>query len=104
VVVVRTIIERKAELALLASIGFDSAARARLILSENIFLLAAGVVVGTGCAVIGIIPTVIHSSQHINAGSLALTLFAVFGVGVVSSALAVALAGRNVTPADLRHE
>ena len=74
VVLVRTVLERKAELALLASIGFRKSDRLRLVLSENVFLLVLGLVAGTLCAVIGIIPAVARSSAGINVGSLAATL------------------------------
>jgi ABC-type lipoprotein release transport system permease subunit len=104
VVLVRTVLERRAELALLASIGFKNSDRVRLILSENIFLLIVGLVVGTICAVIGITPAVAHSSGGINVGSLAGTLLAVLLIGIASSSLAVWTSGAHVTPADLRRE
>lgn len=104
VVLIRTVLERRAELALLASIGFKKSDRIGLVLSENIFLLVVGLVVGTVCAVLGIIPAVSHSSAGINAGSLAGTLLAVLVIGIVSSSLAVWASGAHITPADLRRE
>ncbi|MDB5289326.1 MAG: FtsX-like permease family protein [Phycisphaerales bacterium] len=104
VVLVRTVIERKAELALLASLGFTSAARVRLVLAENAFLLVVGLVAGAGCAVIGILPAVANSARVINATGLAATLLAVLAVGLAASAIAVRLSGVHVAPADLRHE
>ena len=47
VVLVRTVIERKAELALLASLGFTAASRVTLVLSENAFLLVIGLALGS---------------------------------------------------------
>ncbi|HWE96571.1 MAG TPA: FtsX-like permease family protein [Tepidisphaeraceae bacterium] len=104
VVLVRTVIERKAELALLASLGFTSAARVRLVLAENAFLLLVGLAAGAVCAVVGILPAVLTSSRTINASGLAMTLLAVLVVGLGASAIAVRLSGVHVTPADLRHE
>jgi putative ABC transport system permease protein len=104
VVLVRTVLERKAELALLASIGFRKSDRIRLVLSENVFLLVLGLVAGTLCAVIGIIPAVARSSAGINVGSLAATLLAVLLIGIACSSLAVWTSGARVTPADLRRE
>ncbi|MDB5299788.1 MAG: hypothetical protein JWO87_1451, partial [Phycisphaerales bacterium] len=104
VVLVRTVIERKAELALLASLGFTSAARVRLVLAENAFLLVVGLAAGAVCALIGILPAVANSARVINASGLALTLVSVLAVGLAASAVAVRLSGVNVIPADLRHQ
>jgi len=104
VVLVRTVIERKPELALLASLGFTSPARVLLVLAENAFLLILGLVAGAICAVIGILPALIADRRSINAPALAATLVAVLVVGFAAAAIAVRLSGVHVTPADLRHE
>lgn len=104
VVLVRTVIERRAELALLASLGFTRSDRSRLVLSENLFLLVLGLVVGGVCAIVGIIPAVRASAHTINYAALAATLFGVLLIGVVCSWAAVVLSGAHVSPADLRRE
>jgi ABC-type lipoprotein release transport system permease subunit len=104
VVLVRTAIERKSELALLASIGFRQSDRVRLVLSENLFLLLLGLVVGATCAILGIIPAFVSSAHHINFIALAGTLAAVVVIGTVSSSIAVYLAGAHVSPSDLRRD
>ena len=104
VMLIRTVIERKAELALLASLGFTSVARVQLILAENAFLLVLGLVLGTGSAVIGILPAVHEGHRPINVPNLAGTLLIVLLIGLLSSTLAVGLSGVHVKPADLRHE
>jgi ABC-type antimicrobial peptide transport system permease subunit len=104
VVLVRTVIERKAELALLASLGFRRADRIVLVLSENVFLLVVGLVVGTVSAVVGILPAIRQSAGGINFGALGATLLIVLLIGVAASTIAVLLSGAHVSPADLRHE
>jgi putative ABC transport system permease protein len=104
VVLVRTVIERKAELALLASLGFRRADRIVLVLSENVFLLVVGLLVGAISAVLGILPAIRQSAHGINFGALGATLVIVLLVGVVSSTIAVWISGAHVSPADLRHE
>ncbi|HEY8749141.1 MAG TPA: FtsX-like permease family protein [Tepidisphaeraceae bacterium] len=104
VVLVRTAIERKSELALLASIGFRQSDRVRLVLSENLFLLLLGLFVGAACAILGIIPAFVSSAHHINYIALAGTLAGVVLIGTASSSIAVYLAGIHVSPADLRRE
>jgi ABC-type antimicrobial peptide transport system permease subunit len=104
VVLVRTVVERRAELALLASLGFRELDRVVLILSENLFLLVVGLIVGVVCALVGIIPAMIQSAHGINFSALGLTMAVVLIIGVVSSSIAVWLSGARVTPADLRRE
>jgi hypothetical protein len=104
VVLVRTVIERKAELALLASLGFASAARVKLVLAENAFLLILGLALGAISAVVGILPAVLHDRRPIDGRSLAETLGIVLGIGLLSSVIAVSLSGAHVVPSDLRRE
>ena len=104
VALVRTAIERKSELALLASIGFSRAARVRLVLSENLFLLVLGLAVGAVCAILGIIPALAGSGHHVNFAALAGTLVLVLVIGIVSSSIAVFVSGTHVSPADIRRE
>jgi putative ABC transport system permease protein len=104
VVLVRTAIERRSELALLASIGFSQAARVRLVLSENLFLLVLGLFVGAVCAILGIVPALVGSAHHINYAALAGTLILVLLIGIVSSSIAVFVSGTHVSPADIRRE
>ena len=104
VVLIRTVIERRGELALLASLGFRQADRVILVLSENVFLLVLGLVVGTSCAVIGIIPAASQLARGINAWALAATLGVVLLIGGICSSIAVWASGAHVTPADLRRE
>jgi putative ABC transport system permease protein len=104
VVLVRNLIERRPELALLAALGFNPSTRTRLVLWENVSLLLLGLLIGAGCALAGVIPNVLTSAHTINARALAIALAAVLGVGLVSLVLAVRVAGRRVTPAALRAE
>jgi putative ABC transport system permease protein len=104
VVLVRTVIERKAELALLASLGFAQGERVWLVLSENLFLLILGLGVGTVCAVLGILPAIHQSTHGINYGWLGLTMICVLIIGALSASAAVWFTGAHVTPADLRRE
>jgi putative ABC transport system permease protein len=104
VVLVRNVIERKPELALLAAIGFRPGDRSWLVLSENIFLLAIGLIVGAGCAILGVLPTVLSGRGAIALGPLALTLALVAVIGLGACVLAVRISGLRTTPGDLRSE
>ena len=63
VVLLRNLVERRAELALLAAIGFRRGARLRLVLWENGFLLVAGLLMGCGCAMVAVFPSLITSGR-----------------------------------------
>jgi ABC-type antimicrobial peptide transport system permease subunit len=104
VVLVRNVIERKPELALLSAIGFRPGDRSWLVLSENAFLLLIGLIVGAGCAILGVLPTVLSGRGGIAVAPLAVTLLLVAVIGLGACALAVRISGLRTTPGDLRSE
>ncbi|MBN2412120.1 ABC transporter permease [candidate division KSB1 bacterium] len=56
IIVFRNILERRGEMALLSAVGFSRQSIMRLLLSEHIFLLIAGLLTGTVSALISILP------------------------------------------------
>jgi ABC-type antimicrobial peptide transport system permease subunit len=104
VVLVRNLIERRPELALLSALGFDPATRTRLVLWENVSLLLLGLLIGAGTALAGVIPNVMTSAHRINVPALSIALVAVLVVGLLSLWIAVNRAGRRVNAAALRAE
>jgi hypothetical protein len=104
VVLLRGLFERRAELALLAAIGFQPAARLGLIVGENAALLLTGLAAGTSCALVAVLPRALSSGQGIQMGGLAVALAAVLITGLVVLASAAWIGGRNIVPADLRRE
>jgi putative ABC transport system permease protein len=104
VVLLRNLVERRAELALLAAIGFGPGARLRVVLGENVFLLLVGLLVGAGCALVGVFPGIATADRTINFVALGATLGAVLLIGLGALTLAVWLGQRRVSPADLRAE
>jgi ABC-type antimicrobial peptide transport system permease subunit len=104
VVLLRGLIERKPELAMLAAIGFRRADRLNLVLAENIVLLLLGLAVGALCALIAVLPTLLQSARHVHIIQTLLTLAGVLVAGITSLVLSVWFGGRNISPADLRSE
>ena len=104
VVLLRGLFERRAEVALLAAIGFKPAARLGLIVGENATLLLVGLAAGTACALVAVLPRAVSSGQGIQIGGLTAALTAVLVTGLAVLALAAWLGGRNIAPADLRRE
>ncbi len=104
VVLLRGLVERRTELALLAALGFTPASRVRLVLAENAFLLVLGLVIGAGCALVGILPALATASGTMNLWGLAATLAGVLLTGLAGLGVAVWIGQRNITAADLRAE
>jgi len=87
VVLLRNVVERRAELATLRAFGFRRARLAWLVVAETALLLVCGVAIGTLAALVAVAPTL--AARALPWPSLALTLAAVGAVGMLASALAV---------------
>ncbi|MBU91700.1 MAG: hypothetical protein CL475_04710 [Acidobacteria bacterium] len=90
VALIRNVIERRAELATLRAFGFRRNVLTRMVLTENAFLLMLGTTIGSISALMAIAPRFAGVGFDLPWNSLGLILVAVFVVGMVSSALAVA--------------
>ncbi|MGH9868954.1 MAG: FtsX-like permease family protein, partial [Candidatus Polarisedimenticolia bacterium] len=85
VVMARSLIERRAELAALRAIGFTRGALKRLVLAEAAVLVALGAAVGTAAALVALAPRVTSGASHPAWGGLAVTLALVVAIGVAAS-------------------
>ena len=90
VVLLRNVIERRAELATLRAFGYRRASLSRMVLAENAFLLFLGTALGSLAALLAVAPRFVGGSFGLPWGSLGLILLAVLGVGMISSLAAVA--------------
>lgn len=77
VVLLRSVWERRAELALLRALGYRNSAIGWLILAENGFLLVLGLVIGTTSALVSVLPRLYEGRLHDNAGSLSIPMLIV---------------------------
>jgi putative ABC transport system permease protein len=93
VVLVRNVIERRGELAVLMAAGFRKRRLKRLMLAEHVLLLAAGLIVGGVAAAIAVLPAV-ASRQPIGWVSLLLAILAVIINGAIWTWLAAVTAMR----------
>lgn len=103
-VMLRNIVERRSELALLRAVGFRGATVAWLVLTENAFLLLCGVCGGASAALLAMLPHLLSTGADVPWSSLAILLAAVFGTGIAAASFAVAEAVRNPLLAALRTE
>lgn len=83
IVLLRNMLERRSELAVMLAMGFSKSQLFRLIFTENLFLLIVGLAVGTLSAVIGILPSLLSPAFSVPYGFVVLLLVSVFVSGVL---------------------
>jgi hypothetical protein len=104
VVMVRNVIERRGELALLQAVGFSRGSISWLVLAENGFLLVFGVIIGAATALLAVAPQLINGQAEPPWLSLSATLLLILAVGLIAGAAAVAATIRSPIVAALRGE
>lgn len=103
-VLLRNVLERRRELALLRAVGYDRRHFGLMIVAENALLLACGLLTGTLCALLAIAPVVASRGGRLPFASLGLLLAAVVVAGLAASLVATAAALRAPLLAALREE
>jgi ABC-type antimicrobial peptide transport system permease subunit len=104
VIILRNVLERRKELALLRAVGYRPEHLGRMVLAENLVLLLAGLLIGTACAMLAVAPAVSSRGGHLPILSLAVLLGAVIVTGVASSLIATSAALRSPLLPALRSE
>jgi ABC-type antimicrobial peptide transport system permease subunit len=104
VVVLRNVLERRSELALLLALGFRPKQVRRLVLWENGALLLVGLALGIFAALVAVLPAVLAPTGQLPYGTLALTLLAVLANGALWTWLATRFAVRGDLLAALRND
>ena len=102
-VLLRNVMQRRSELALLRAVGFRRSALGGLVLAETVLLLLLGLFIGTASAMVTIIPH-LADRAHVPLDSLVVVLAAVSAAGVGSGGVAVAAALRTPLLPALRAE
>ena len=103
-VLLRNVLERRRELALLRAVGFRPAQLAAMVLAENVALLALGLATGAGAAAVAIAPALAVRGGSVPVLSAAALLGAVFAAGIASSLAATAAALRSPLLDSLKSE
>jgi len=103
-VLLRNVLERRRELALLRAVGYNSSHFTLMVIAENAFLLCSGLVTGTVCALLAIAPVLIERGGQLPNASLALLLLAVLIAGLTASLVATLAALRSPLLPALRAE
>ena len=104
VVVLRHVLERRAELALLSAVGFRRRALQSLVFSEHVLLLVSGLAVGAISALLAVLPALRSPGANVPWGSLAVILLVVLLGGGIWTLAAAAFACRGTLINALRND
>jgi ABC-type antimicrobial peptide transport system permease subunit len=104
-VLLRNVLERRRELALLGAVGFRSGHVLTLVVAENALLLGCGLLAGAICAGLAIAPAIAERGGRVplTSGGV-LLLFGVFVTGIIASVVAMSAATRAPLLSSLRSE
>jgi ABC-type antimicrobial peptide transport system permease subunit len=100
----RSVFERRKELALLRAAGFRRWRLGEMVLLENLLLLVGGLATGTIAALITVLPHMLASGARVPLADLAVMLGVVLVVGVLVGLIAVRATLRAPLVAALRGE
>jgi ABC-type antimicrobial peptide transport system permease subunit len=104
IVVLRNVLERRGELALLVAVGFRKQQLQRLLFLENGALLAAGLALGVVAAAVAVLPALLSPGAELPYATLSLTLAAVLVNGALWTWGATRFAVRGDLLKALRNE
>ncbi len=103
-VLLRNVLERRRELALMRAVGYRSSHLSLIVIAENALLLGCGLLTGVLCALLAIIPALVARGGRLSGVSLGLLLLAVLLTGLAASLVAVRAVIRSPLLPALRTE
>ena len=103
-VLLRNVLERRRELALMRAVGYDIRSLMVMVVAENVWLLFWGLFIGAVCALLSIAPVIASRGGDLPALSLVLFLPLVLVSGSVTSVVAMAVTLRSPLLQALRAE
>ena len=103
-VLLRNVLERRRELALLRAVGYRGASLSLMVAAESVVLLLAGIATGVLSAVVAVAPALSARASTLPLGSTALVLVAVFAAGLLASLAATRAAAASPLLDALRSE
>jgi putative ABC transport system permease protein len=103
-VLLRNVLERRRELALMRAVGYNSSHFAVMVITENVLMLCLGLAVGLVCALLSIAPVLFERGSRGPNISLGLLLLAILISGATASLVATIAALRSPLLPALRSE
>ncbi len=83
IVLIRNLLDRRSEIAVLQALGFSERALFKLIFRENLLLLIGGILIGVFAALIGIMPSLLSSSLAVTDFGFLLWILIIFISGLL---------------------
>jgi ABC-type antimicrobial peptide transport system permease subunit len=103
-ILLRNVLERRKELALLRATGFRRCHLAQMVIAENLLLLLLGLAAGASCALLAVAPAVGGRGGHLPMFPIVGLLGTVLAAGAAASLIATAVVLRSPLLAALRSE
>jgi putative ABC transport system permease protein len=103
-ILLRNVLERRQELALLRAVGYRRGILSAIILAEHVLLMIWGLFSGVVCAILAILPALHARGAALPLAMTAIIVIAVFSAGLIASIVAVAAAFRSPLLPALRAE
>ena len=103
-IVVRNLLERQGELAMLRAVGFSRRALLKMVCWEHVSLLGAGLLAGLICALIAVAPALGVAFGQLPFGLLVILMLMIGASGVLWVVLAAGFALRGTILTPLRNE
>lgn len=104
IILYRSMLERKHEIALLSALGFNKQEVFRLVLTEYSFLLVSGLIGGLFSAFIGVFPSLVSPTFDIQGGFLASMVFVILVTGLIMIYLLTKIAANRNIKETLQEE
>lgn len=104
IVLLRNMIERKKELALMKALGFEQKSILKLILVENLFLLVVGILSGILAAAVGMLPSILSDAFSMPIGFVLQVMLAIFIFALISIYIPAKLAMKQNLIESLKEE
>jgi len=103
-ILMRNVMERRRELALLRALGYRQAHFFAMVIAENTLLLVSGLVTGAACALLAIAPALADRGGRLPGTLLMVLLGGVLAAGLITSLIATITALRSPLLSALRSE
>ncbi len=103
-VLLRNVLERRRELALLRALGYRLRDIGWVVIAENLFVSIMGLAIGIVCALVAVLPAAMARGGRAPVGAILALAVAVPATALLSSVLAVRAAGRAPLLESLRAE
>jgi ABC-type lipoprotein release transport system permease subunit len=103
-VLARNVLERRKEIGLLSAIGYSPSNIRGMVLSEGMAMVLGGVLIGTVCAAVAILPALRDRAQALPLASLTWLLLGVTITGALASLVAIKLTTRTPVVRAIKSE